>query len=118
QYRWDQANVIVSSLDTAKQTKHQKDILNIDYDFLLIDEAHKLKNHKTKNYKFARAIQKKYCLLLTATPVQNTLTEIFNLVSIIKPGFLGNYQSFKNQFAAQSNEFTAEIGRASCRERL
>src|SRR5699024_1158565 len=43
QYRWDQANVIVSSLDTAKQTKHQKDILNIDYDFLLIDEAHKLK---------------------------------------------------------------------------
>ena len=107
QYRWDQANVIVSSLDTAKQTKHQKDILNIDYDFLLIDEAHKLKNHKTKNYKFARAIQKKYCLLLTATPVQNTLTEIFNLVSILKPGFLGHYQSFKEQFATKANESTA-----------
>ncbi|HLR01337.1 MAG TPA: SNF2-related protein [Virgibacillus sp.] len=107
QYRWDSANIIVSSLDTAKQMKHQDDILNIDYDFLLIDEAHKLKNHKTKNYKFARAIKKTYCLLLTATPIQNTLTEIFNLVSILKPGFLGNYQSFKNQFAAQSNEFTA-----------
>lgn len=92
-YSWDQ-NIIISSLDTAKRSPHREKILDIDYDFILIDEAHKLKNHKTKNYEFVRSLKKKYCLLLTATPVQNQLIEIFNLISILKPGHLGNYESF------------------------
>lgn len=97
-YAWDQVDVLVSSIDTAKRTPHHEKILDMDYDLLLIDEAHKLKNHKTKNYEFIRAIKKKYCLLLTATPVQNRLIEIFNLVSILKPGLLGNYDSFLENY--------------------
>ncbi|MBM7569684.1 DEAD/DEAH box helicase [Aquibacillus albus] len=95
---WDQNNVVVTSLDTAKRPPHRETILEQDYDFVLIDEAHKLKNHKTKNYEFVRSLRKKYCLLLTATPVQNKLTDIFNLVSILKPGYLGNYDEFTKQF--------------------
>ncbi|NBJ70174.1 MULTISPECIES: SNF2-related protein [Clostridia] len=95
---WEQGNIIISSLDTAKRVQHQETILNLDYDFVLVDEAHKLKNHKTKNYQFVRSLKKKYCLLLTATPVQNELLEIFNLVSILKPGHLGNYDSFKASY--------------------
>ncbi|MFC3039049.1 DEAD/DEAH box helicase [Virgibacillus xinjiangensis] len=102
-YPWDQYDIIVSSLDTAKKTPHREDILDIDYDFLLIDEAHKLKNHKTKNYEFVRSLKKKYCLLLSATPVQNKLIEIFNLVSILKPGLLGSYDSFLEQFGKDRN---------------
>lgn len=96
-YVWDQHSVIVSSIDTAKREPHKEDILNIDYDFLLVDEAHKLKNHKTLNYEFVQSIKKKYCLLLTATPIQNQLIEIFNLVSILKPGHLGSYDTFLKQ---------------------
>ncbi|MFD1850611.1 DEAD/DEAH box helicase [Oceanobacillus bengalensis] len=96
-YNWNQ-NVIISSLDTAKRPPHRENILEIEYDFILIDEAHKLKNHKTKNYEFVRALKKKYCLLLTATPVQNRLIEIFNLISILKPGHLGNYDSFLENY--------------------
>lgn len=97
-YSWQQTNIIVSSIDTAKRLPHSKEIAEIDYDFLLIDEAHKLKNHKTKNYEFVQSIQKKYCLLLTATPIQNELMEIFNLVSILKPGHLGSSESFMKRF--------------------
>lgn len=97
-YAWEQYDIIISSIDTAKRSPHREAILDIDYDFLLIDEAHKLKNHKTKNYAFVRALKKKYCLLLTATPVQNRLIEIFNLVSILKPGHLGNYESFLEEY--------------------
>src|SRR5699024_12199922 len=93
-YEWDQHDIIISSIDTAKRSPHHDKILEIDYDFLLVDEAHKLKNNKTINYSFVQAIKKKYCLLLTATPIQNKLIEIFNLVSILKPGHLGNYDSF------------------------
>lgn len=93
-YRWDQYHVIVSSIDTAKRSPHKEEILQIPYDFLLVDEAHKLKNHRTLNYEFVKSIQKKYCLLLTATPIQNELIEIFNLVSILRPGHLGDYDTF------------------------
>ncbi|MFD1360685.1 DEAD/DEAH box helicase [Lentibacillus salinarum] len=97
-YPWDQYDVIITSIDTAKRSPHREQILQQDYDFLLVDEAHKLKNHKTKNFAFVKALKKKYCLLLTATPVQNRLVEIFNLVSILKPGHLGNYETFLEQY--------------------
>src|SRR5690625_7503351 len=87
-----------SSLDTAKRPPHREEILDIDYDLVLIDEAHQLKNHKTFNYSFVKSIKKKYCLLLTATTIQNNLLEIFNLVSILKPGHLGNYETFLKQY--------------------
>ncbi|WP_010530973.1 DEAD/DEAH box helicase [Lentibacillus jeotgali] len=97
-YPWDQYDVIITSIDTAKRPHHREQILKQNYDFLLVDEAHKLKNHKTKNFEFVKALKKKYCLLLTATPVQNRLVEIFNLVSILKPGHLGDYDSFLEQY--------------------
>ena len=103
-YSWNQDTVIVSSLDTAKRSPHREAILETEYDFVLIDEAHKLKNQKTKNFEFVRAINKKYCLLLTATPIQNDLMEIFNLVAILKPGHLGDPASFKKKFGGKTNK--------------
>ncbi len=102
---WDQ-DVVVSSIDTAQREPHRDIILNTDYDFIIIDEAHKLKNHKTKNYEFVRSLKKKYCLLLTATPVQNHLVDIFNLVSILKPGHLGNYDDFTKRFGRNRNQLS------------
>jgi SNF2 family DNA or RNA helicase len=97
-YMWEQYDVIVSSIDTAKRPPHESIVLNQHYDFVIIDEAHKLKNHKTKNYEFVSNLKKTYCLLLTATPVQNQLSDIFNLVTILKPGYLGNYDEFTKTF--------------------
>ncbi|ASK63212.1 ATP-dependent helicase [Virgibacillus phasianinus] len=97
-YAWDQCDIIVSSIDTAKRDPHREQIADLNFDFILIDEAHKLKNHKTQNYEFVRSLKKKYCLLLTATPVQNKLSDIFNLVSILKPGYLGNYEEFLQRY--------------------
>src|SRR5699024_12219029 len=54
-YEWDQHDIIISSIDTAKRSPHHDKILEIDYDFLLVDEAHKLKNNKTMNYSFVQA---------------------------------------------------------------
>jgi len=98
-YVWEQCDVVVSSIDTAKRQPHRDTILSIAYDMVIIDEAHKLKNNKTKNYEFVRNLNKKFCLLLTATPIQNRIGEIFNLVSLLKPGHLGNEHQFKDVFA-------------------
>src|SRR5699024_2275579 len=103
-YQWRQHDILISSIDAAKRSPHREEILDIDYDLILIDEAHKLKNHQTQNYKLVRALKKKYCLLLTATPIQNHLIEIFNLVSILKPGHLGSYDSFIKEYGNDRNK--------------
>lgn len=99
-YMWETADVIVASMDTAKRDPHRDVVLNIDYDMLIIDEAHKLKNKKTANYQFVNQLRKKYCLLLTATPVQNDLSELYNLITLLKPGQLGGQGSFSANFVA------------------
>jgi SNF2 family DNA or RNA helicase len=101
-YVWEQADVVVSSIDTAKRNPHRDIIFKQDYDLIIIDEAHKLKNNKTKNYEFAQSLKKKFCLLLTATPIQNRIEEIFNLVSLLKPGHLGNETAFYEKYKRDS----------------
>lgn len=97
-YMWQQYDVVVASIDTAKRDPHREIVLGLDYDMLIIDEAHKLKNKKTANYQFVSQIRKKYCLLLTATPVQNDLGELYNLITLLKPGQLGGQASFNETF--------------------
>ena len=97
-YVWEQCDVVVSSIDTAKRDPHRDIIYKQDYDLIIIDEAHKLKNNKTKNYEFVQNLKKKFCLLLTATPIQNRIEEIFNLVSLLKPGHLGSETAFYEKY--------------------
>lgn len=96
-YSWEY-DIVVASMDTAKREPHRDTLLGQDYDMLIIDEAHKLKNKKTSNYQFVIQLRKKYCLLLTATPVQNDLDELYNLITLLKPGQLGGQSEFAANF--------------------
>lgn len=105
-YMWEQCDVVISSMDTAKRSPHREIIYKQDYDLIIIDEAHKLKNHRTKNYEFVQNLKKKFCLLLTATPIQNKIDEIFNLVSLLKPGHLGSKSFFYEKYSKDSRTVT------------
>lgn len=98
-HQW-QADVVVASMDTAKRDPHRSILLDQEYDILIIDEAHKLKNRKTTNYQFITQLRKKFCLLLTATPVQNDMNELYNLITLLKPGQLGAQEQFSANFVA------------------
>ncbi|MFS0643992.1 DEAD/DEAH box helicase [Siminovitchia sp. 179-K 8D1 HS] len=113
-YVWGQYDCIVSSIDTAKRSPHCDIISEQSFDFIIVDEAHKLKNHKTKNYQFVQSLRKKFCLLLTATPIQNKIEEIFYLVSLLKPGHLGSQNSFLEKYknknlSKQENEYLKSL---------
>ncbi len=97
-YMWKIADIIVASMDTAKRNPHRDMVMGMQYDMVIIDEAHKLKNKKTTNYQFVNQLKKKYCLLLTATPVQNDLSELYNLITLLKPGQLGAQGNFQANF--------------------
>lgn len=102
-HSWDN-DIVVASMDTAKRDPHKEILLNQEYDLVIVDEAHKLKNKKTTNYQFMVQLRKKYCLLLTATPVQNDLSELFNLISLLKPGHLGGQSDFSSNFVVDKRK--------------
>lgn len=96
EWSWEN-DIVVGSLDTAKRPPHREVVLNQSWDMVIIDEAHKLKNQRTKNWQMANEIPSKYLLLLTATPMQNQLKELHTLVTLLRPGHLGS----ASQFAAE-----------------
>lgn len=97
---WDQDGVVIASLDLAKRSPYREKALSQDWDMVIIDEAHRLKSSRTQNWQLAQALKKKYFLLLTATPVQNDLKELYNLITLLTPGQLGTYSQFQARYMA------------------
>lgn len=95
---WESAELLLASLDMAKQERHARTILTQEYDLVIVDEAHRLKNARTRNWQFVHSLKTKYLLLLTATPVQNSLQELYNLITLLRPGQLGTYRQFKQRY--------------------
>ena len=95
------------------------DIKDIEWDLVVLDEAHRLRNvYKTSNV-IAKTLKEALSrvhskVLLTATPLQNSLLELYGLVSMIDDRVFGDVDSFRAQFTAQGREQTF----GSLRERL
>ncbi len=95
---------MIASLDMCKRDPHADGLIEKGFDLVIVDEAHKLKNENTANWKFVNALPKKYCLFLTATPIQNDLKELYNLISIINPNLFGSYQKFSDNHVKNKRE--------------
>ncbi len=100
---WEHFDRVIASLATARLTGTRQIIQRIPYDMVIIDEAHHLKNRATVSWRFANSLQKKYMLMLTATPVQNKLDELYNLITVLKPGQLKTEREFKRRFVVRGD---------------
>ncbi len=93
--------VVICSYQFAKSKA--SDLANTPWDLVVIDEAHRLRNvYKPSNVIaniLKNALSQSPKLLLTATPLQNSLLELFGLVSFIDEHAFGDLQSFREQFA-------------------
>lgn len=90
--------LVLASLDWAKREGRRQRYARVEWDAVIVDEAHKLKNPRTVNYRFVRSIRRKSVILLTATPIENDLNELYSLVSIVRPDAFGSYMAFYRQF--------------------
>jgi SNF2 family DNA or RNA helicase len=70
---------------------------------VVLDEAHHLKNRNSASWKFVNELQRKYILLLTATPIENNLDELYNLITLLKPGQLKTPREFRKQFVVSGD---------------
>ncbi len=95
---WAARDRIICSLDTAKKQRYRNEIAAVNWDIVVVDEAHKLKNRKTENYRLLESLRKTRLLLLTATPLQNKEEDLYNLISLIDDKLLGSQESFAAKF--------------------
>jgi SNF2 family DNA or RNA helicase len=100
---WTANSHIIASLNTAKSAKHYPLVTSRNWDLVIVDEAHHLKNRNTLNWKVVNALNKRFILMLTATPVQNSLVELFNLLTLLKPGLLKTEADFKREYVSSKN---------------
>jgi SNF2 family DNA or RNA helicase len=95
---WEKFPLLIASLATARRAEHRARLSQIPFDMVVLDEAHHLKNRNSASWKFVNELQRKYILLLTATPVENNLDELYNLITLLKPGQLKTPREFRKQF--------------------
>ena len=103
---WNEFDQIIASTHTAKREPHRSAILSRRWDMIIVDEAHHLRHRTTQLWRFASEIQKQFILLLTATPVQNNLDELFNLVTLLEPGLLSTSRQFQRRFVDRRDKLT------------
>jgi superfamily II DNA or RNA helicase len=103
---FESAEIVICSYHFA--CSKAADVANTPWDLVVIDEAHRLRNvYKPANVianTLKRALANAPKLLLTATPLQNSLLELFGLVSFIDEHTFGDLKSFREQFANLSQE--------------
>ncbi|WP_217701566.1 SNF2-related protein [Schaalia sp. Marseille-Q2122] len=94
------AQVFICSYEFALRNKAT---LSRDWDLVIMDEAHRLRAHWKGTSKIAHAVHE-ICqhatktLMLTATPLQNRLEELYGLVSVFDPDFFGSKEAFRAQY--------------------
>ncbi len=99
---WDHP-FVVASINHAKSKKNFDLVTSKEYDIIIVDEAHHLKNRATLNWKLVNSLKKRFILLLTATPVENNLMELYNLITLLKPGQLATAKAFREKFMTRGD---------------
>jgi ERCC4-related helicase len=101
---FESENIVVCSYQFAHKSEHY--VRSIAWDLIVIDEAHRLRNVYKGTSKIANSIKKSIepfqKVLLTATPLQNSLLELYGLVSIIDEYHFGGLDSYKMQYTRSS----------------
>jgi superfamily II DNA or RNA helicase len=108
------SRVLICSYQFAK-TK-AVDLRRVGWDLVVMDEAHRLRNvYKPSNVigkALKDALAHAFKVLLTATPLQNSLLELYGLVSLVDERVFGDLPSFRDQFGAMGNPVTVAKLRA------
>ncbi|MGQ0615010.1 MAG: DEAD/DEAH box helicase [Planctomycetaceae bacterium] len=101
---WREGEIILTSLGLARLEKHARHLREVPFDLVVVDEAHRLKNRHTRSWQLVDRIRSRFLLLLSATPVENSLVEIYNVLSLLKPGLFSTEAEFRRAFVGHGGD--------------
>lgn len=71
---------------------------NLEFDTLVLDEAQHIKNRQTQNAQAVKAIKARHRLVLTGTPMENSVLDLWSIFDFLMPGYLGAAQDFRERY--------------------
>ncbi|MBV9448437.1 MAG: DEAD/DEAH box helicase [Streptosporangiaceae bacterium] len=87
--------VVVASLAAARRDPLKSQLTPDPWDLIIVDEAHRVRAPRSASGQLIRQLRSRYLLLLTATPVENRLQDLYEMVSLVAPGLLGTAAQFR-----------------------
>lgn len=100
---WTRHDRVLASLSFVKAKKRAAIVAAQPWDLVIVDEAHHCKNRATLNWQLVNSLQRRFMFLLSATPVQNNLLELYNLLTLLAPGHLRTETDFKKRYVKRGN---------------
>jgi len=94
--------VALASIAAARRDPLRGELAEHPWDLVIVDEAHRLRNPRSASGKLARQLRARFLLLLTATPVENKLADLYELISMVAPGLLGTPAQFRAKHGGTS----------------
>lgn len=98
--------VVLTTYQTLRD--YQFSLCRIDWSFVVFDEAQNIKNPNTLATRAAKGLKAQFKLLATGTPVENHLGDFWCLMDTARPGWLGTYQEFRQQYIAPIRKASPE----------
>lgn len=89
-------DVVITSYEVVRNDIAQLE--PVDWHYCILDEGHVIKNARTKLTKSVKRIRAHHRLILSGTPIQNHVLELWSLFDFLMPGFLGSEHSFNERF--------------------
>ncbi|KAJ4374581.1 TATA-binding protein-associated factor mot1 [Didymella sp. IMI 355093] len=90
-------DIVITSYDICR---NDADILKpVNWNYCVLDEGHLIKNSKSKTSQAVKQFQSNHRLILSGTPIQNNVLELWSLFDFLMPGFLGTEKVFQERFA-------------------
>ncbi|KDQ06750.1 hypothetical protein BOTBODRAFT_39402 [Botryobasidium botryosum FD-172 SS1] len=90
-------DVVITSYDVVRS--EAVNLSKMHFHYCILDEGHTIKNAKTKLTKAVKTIQAHHRLILSGTPIQNNVLELWSLFDFLMPGFLGTEHTFNERFS-------------------
>lgn len=96
-------------LTTYGVIRNDAELLSLfPFHYLILDESQSIKNPDSKNYKSVMKIKSKHKLVLTGTPIENRLSDLWSQINFVNRGLLGNFNFFKREFAQPIEKYKDE----------
>ena len=119
-YQESKAHFLIINYETVLR---DRDALNrMGADFIILDEAQRIKNYETITARSIKGLQKKHALVITGTPIENRLTDLFSIMDFIDPYFLTPLWEFSQQHCyfdeARKNKIVGYYNLQGLKEKL
>ncbi|MCA1809819.1 MAG: DEAD/DEAH box helicase family protein, partial [Lentisphaerae bacterium] len=115
---WDElehVNMAITSYALLRRDVEK--YLKIDFAVIVLDEAQHIKNRSTMNAVAAKRLRSMHRLVLTGTPMENSIADLWSIMDFLMPGYLGSYESFRRTYELPSAQAGPEAEQVRLRLR-